>query len=66
MLKPDFPCYNDRWREEFIVEMQYVHSIAGSVSKTYNSINPATLSGVIDIIMVESENGMNPAFKAEK
>ncbi|EPS37002.1 hypothetical protein H072_9395 [Dactylellina haptotyla CBS 200.50] len=37
--------------------MQYVRSIAGSVSKTYNSINPATLSGAIDVIVVEQENG---------
>lgn len=29
-----------------------------SVSKTWNSINPATLSGAIDIIVVEHENGM--------
>ncbi|KAJ6264521.1 Lipin-3 [Drechslerella dactyloides] len=31
--------------------------IAGSVSKTYNSINPATLSGAIDVIVIEQENG---------
>ncbi|KAF3932799.1 Lipin-3 [Dactylella cylindrospora] len=37
--------------------MQYVRSIAGSVTKTYNSINPATLSGAIDVIVVEQENG---------
>ncbi|KAK6338830.1 hypothetical protein TWF696_009638 [Orbilia brochopaga] len=37
--------------------MQYVRSIAGSVSKTYNSINPATLSGAIDVIVIEQENG---------
>ncbi|KAG0638579.1 Lipin/Ned1/Smp2-domain-containing protein [Tuber brumale] len=37
--------------------MQYVRSISGSVSKTWNSINPATLSGAIDVIVVEQENG---------
>ncbi|KAF3925370.1 Lipin-3 [Dactylellina cionopaga] len=37
--------------------MQYVRSIAGSVTKTYNSINPATLSGAIDVIVVEQDNG---------
>ncbi|KAK6340287.1 hypothetical protein TWF730_002051 [Orbilia blumenaviensis] len=37
--------------------MQYVRSIAGSVTKTYNSINPATLSGAIDVIVIEQENG---------
>lgn len=38
-------------------EMQYVRSIGGSVSKTWNSINPATLSGAIDVIVVEQEDG---------
>ena len=37
--------------------MQYVRSISGSVSKTWNSINPATLSGAIDVIVVENEDG---------
>jgi phosphatidate phosphatase LPIN len=37
--------------------MQYVRSISGSVSKTWNSINPATLSGAIDVIVVEGEDG---------
>ncbi|KAL8969128.1 MAG: hypothetical protein Q9183_002144 [Haloplaca sp. 2 TL-2023] len=36
--------------------MQYVRSIGGSVSKTWNSINPATLSGAIDVIVVELED----------
>ena len=39
-------------------DMQYVRSIGGSVSKTWNSINPATLSGAIDVIVVEQEDGM--------
>ena len=39
--------------------MQYVRSIGGSVSKTWNSINPATLSGAIDVIVVEQEDGMH-------
>ena len=38
--------------------MQYVRSLGGSVSKTWNSINPATLSGAIDVIVVEQEDGM--------
>jgi phosphatidate phosphatase LPIN len=37
--------------------MQYVRSISGSVSKTWNSINPATLSGAIDVIVVEDKDG---------
>ncbi|KAL8813324.1 MAG: hypothetical protein Q9223_000161 [Gallowayella weberi] len=37
--------------------MQYVRSLGGSVSKTWNSINPATLSGAIDVIVVEQEDG---------
>ncbi len=37
--------------------MQYVRSFSGSVSKTWNSINPATLSGAIDVIVVEQEDG---------
>ncbi|KAI9848276.1 MAG: hypothetical protein M1837_000540 [Sclerophora amabilis] len=37
--------------------MQYVRSISGSVSKTWNSINPATLSGAIDVIVIELEDG---------
>ena len=37
--------------------MNYVRSISGSVSKTWNSINPATLSGAIDVIVVEHEDG---------
>ncbi|KAK4503441.1 hypothetical protein PRZ48_004356 [Zasmidium cellare] len=37
--------------------MQYVRSLAGGVSKGWNSINPATLSGAIDVIVVEQEDG---------
>ncbi|KFZ02156.1 hypothetical protein V500_00418 [Pseudogymnoascus sp. VKM F-4518 (FW-2643)] len=37
--------------------MQYVRSISGSVSTTWNSLNPATLSGAIDVIVVEQEDG---------
>ena len=40
------------------VEMQYVRSLGGSVSKTWNSINPATLSGAIDVIVVEQDDGI--------
>jgi phosphatidate phosphatase LPIN len=39
--------------------MQYVRSISGSVSKTWNSINPATLSGAIDVVVVEGSDGMH-------
>ena len=34
-----------------------MRSTFGSVSKTWNSINPATLSGAIDVIVVEQEDG---------
>lgn len=34
-----------------------MRSISGSVSKTWNSINPATLSGAIDVLVVEQEDG---------
>ncbi|OQO01852.1 hypothetical protein B0A48_12325 [Cryoendolithus antarcticus] len=37
--------------------MNYVRGIGSSVSKTWNSINPATLSGAIDVIVVEQEDG---------
>ncbi|KAF3021207.1 hypothetical protein E8E15_004054 [Penicillium rubens] len=37
--------------------MQLYRSISGSVSKTWNSINPATLSGAIDVIVIEQEDG---------
>lgn len=37
--------------------MQYVGRAIGSVSKTWNSINPATLSGAIDIMVVEQPDG---------
>jgi len=42
--------------------MQYVRSISGSVSKTWNSINPATLSGAIDVIVIEQEDGAPVRF----
>lgn len=38
--------------------MQLYRSISGSVSKTWNSINPATLSGAIDVIVIEQEDGI--------
>ncbi|KPI38937.1 Nuclear elongation and deformation protein 1 [Cyphellophora attinorum] len=37
--------------------MQYVRSLGSGVSKTWNSINPATLSGAIDVIVVEQSDG---------
>ena len=42
--------------------MQYVRSIGGSMSKTWNSINPATLSGAIDVIVVEQEDGTDRSY----
>lgn len=38
-------------------QMQYVGRAIGSVSKTWSSINPATLSGAIDVIVVEHPDG---------
>lgn len=32
------------------------------MSKTWNSINPATLSGAIDVIVVEQEDGMGGSY----
>lgn len=46
-------------RSRAIGGMQYVRSISGSVSKTWNSINPATLSGAIDVIVIEQEDGIS-------
>lgn len=37
--------------------MQYVGRAIGSVSKTWSSINPSTLSGAIDVIVVEQPDG---------
>ena len=37
--------------------MNYVRSLTGTVSKGWNSINPATLSGAIDTIVVEHQDG---------
>lgn len=37
--------------------MQYVRNLSDSVSSAWNSINPATLSGAIDVIVVEGEDG---------
>lgn len=37
--------------------MQYVRNLSGSVSTAWNSINPATLSGAIDVIVVEQDDG---------
>lgn len=37
--------------------MNYIRSVAGGVSKGWNSINPATLSGAIDTIVVERADG---------
>ncbi|PHH83443.1 hypothetical protein CDD82_759 [Ophiocordyceps australis] len=37
--------------------MQYVRNISDSVSTAWNSINPATLSGAIDVIVVERQDG---------
>lgn len=37
--------------------MNFVRSLTGSVTNTWNSINPATLSGAVDVIVVEREDG---------
>ncbi|KAF9579850.1 hypothetical protein BGW38_003722 [Lunasporangiospora selenospora] len=37
--------------------MQSVGSFFSSVSKFYNELNPATLSGAIDVVVVEQSNG---------
>ncbi len=37
--------------------MQYVRNLSDSVSTAWNSINPATLSGAIDVIVIEQEDG---------
>lgn len=37
--------------------MQYVGRAIGSVSKTWSSLNPATLSGAIDVIVVDHPDG---------
>lgn len=37
--------------------MQYVRNLSDSVSTAWNSINPSTLSGAIDVIVVEQEDG---------
>lgn len=37
--------------------MNFVRNIASLVSEGYNSINPATLTGAIDVIVVEQEDG---------
>lgn len=37
--------------------MQYVRNISDSVSTAWNSINPSTLSGAIDVIVIEQEDG---------
>lgn len=37
--------------------MQYVRNISDSVSTAWNSINPSTLSGAIDVIVTEQEDG---------
>ncbi|EMR10716.1 hypothetical protein PNEG_00866 [Pneumocystis murina B123] len=37
--------------------MQYVGRAFGTMSRTWSSINPATLSGAIDVIVIEQANG---------
>lgn len=37
--------------------MQSVGSFFSTVSKFYNELNPATLSGAIDVVVVEQANG---------
>lgn len=44
---------------KYLHAMEIFEKAIGSVSSTWNSINPATLSGAIDIIVVQQENGMS-------
>jgi phosphatidate phosphatase LPIN len=37
--------------------MNYVRTFGSTISDAWNSINPATLSGAIDVIVVEQEDG---------
>lgn len=37
--------------------MNYMRTLTDSVSTAWNSINPSTLSGAIDVIVVETEDG---------
>jgi phosphatidate phosphatase LPIN len=37
--------------------MNYVRNFGSTISDAWNSINPATLSGAIDVIVVEQEDG---------
>lgn len=37
--------------------MQFVGKVVSTVSEFYKEINPATLSGAIDIVVVERKNG---------
>ncbi|GMM53277.1 phosphatidate phosphatase [Starmerella bacillaris] len=37
--------------------MQYFERAIGTVSRTWNSINPATLSGAIDVVVIKVSNG---------
>lgn len=37
--------------------MQYVRGLSDSVSTAWNSLNPATLSGAIDVVVVEQADG---------
>jgi hypothetical protein len=39
--------------------MNYVRNFGSTISDAWNSINPATLSGAIDVIVVEQEDGKN-------
>ena len=43
-----------------------MRSFSGSVSKTWNSLNPATLSGAIDVVVVEQEDGKQEEWKADQ
>ena len=41
----------------FSDKMDYIKSGVSFIRRTYNNINPATLSGAIDIIVCEDEDG---------
>jgi phosphatidate phosphatase LPIN len=54
---PDSIIRRKQAPSEFVITMQYVRNIGDSLSNTWNSINPATLSGAIDVIVVEQDDG---------
>lgn len=46
--------------------MQYVRSLTSTASNAWNSINPATLSGAVDVIVVEQEDGKSSVGSSDQ